>query len=160
MALEIKALQDLDCFKFRDSNDLPGKDYQFTTLHMVFGCKQDIQWKVCLVVGGHLVDLLDNNTYSSTVRGISMKMPHVISQSTGLEALCSDIGNVLVNAYTTEKVYTRAGLEVGPKLCGKIVCQSITMATTLNVALRTVGALDARSILLKLYCALREYLDH
>eukprot|EP00957_Ditylum_brightwellii_P052009 3945102-Ditylum_brightwellii.AAC.1 len=37
------------------------------------------------------------------VKGISAKMLHIISQSAGLEVLCSDIGDAFVNAYTTEK---------------------------------------------------------
>eukprot|EP00957_Ditylum_brightwellii_P166969 12710701-Ditylum_brightwellii.AAC.1 len=63
----------------------------------------DMQRKMHLVAGGHLVDLLDNNVYSSMVKRRSMKMLYIIFQSAGLEALYSDIRNTFVNAYTTEK---------------------------------------------------------
>eukprot|EP00957_Ditylum_brightwellii_P016731 1259368-Ditylum_brightwellii.AAC.1 len=38
-----------------------------------------------------------------------------------MDALCRDIGNAFVNAYTTEQVYTIAGLEFGDMLRGKII---------------------------------------
>ena len=72
MALEVKALQDIDCFEFRPANDAPGGEYQLTTLHMVFDCTQDMRRKACLVAGGHLVNLLDNEVYPSAVKGISI----------------------------------------------------------------------------------------
>eukprot|EP00957_Ditylum_brightwellii_P211906 15366746-Ditylum_brightwellii.AAC.2 len=93
MALEIKALNEMECFDFRDSH--PGR-------------------------GGHLINILDNKVYLSNVKGISVKLLHVISQSAGLDVLCGDIGNAYVNAYTTEEVYAVAGPEFGPGLEGKI----------------------------------------
>eukprot|EP00957_Ditylum_brightwellii_P009479 715396-Ditylum_brightwellii.AAC.1 len=93
----------MDCFKLRDAND------------------QDLHRKARLVAGGHLVNILNNDVYLSTVKGITVKLLHMIAHSTGLTALCGDIGNAYVNAYTTEKVYTRADLEFREELTGKIV---------------------------------------
>eukprot|EP00957_Ditylum_brightwellii_P149397 11378486-Ditylum_brightwellii.AAC.1 len=97
MALEIKALNELECFDFRDAH--PSRGYQRATLHM----------------------------------GVSIKLLHVISQRAGLNALCGDIGNAYVNAYTMEKVYTVAGPEFGPGLEGKIVviCKALYGFATL-----------------------------
>eukprot|EP00957_Ditylum_brightwellii_P181572 13830723-Ditylum_brightwellii.AAC.1 len=113
MALEVDALQEMECFEFRDPGDIPTGGYQRTTLHMVFDCKQDLRRKARLVAGGHLVALLDNDVYSSTVKGISVKLFHVILHSAKLDALCGDIGNAYVNAHTSEKVYAIAGMEFG-----------------------------------------------
>eukprot|EP00957_Ditylum_brightwellii_P011905 897097-Ditylum_brightwellii.AAC.1 len=55
------------------------------------------------------------------VKGINIKLLHVIAHSVGLDALCDDIGNAYANAYTTEKVYAIAGLEIGEDNVGKIV---------------------------------------
>eukprot|EP00957_Ditylum_brightwellii_P207143 15351679-Ditylum_brightwellii.AAC.1 len=41
MAKEVKALQIMECFEFCEHGNGPGKEYQKTTLHMVFDCKQD-----------------------------------------------------------------------------------------------------------------------
>eukprot|EP00957_Ditylum_brightwellii_P207350 15352571-Ditylum_brightwellii.AAC.1 len=113
MALEVDALQEMECFDFRDARDRPAGNYQCTTLHMVFDCKQDLRRKTRLVVRGHLIDLLDNKVYSSTVKGIIVKLLQVIAHRIGLNALCGDIDNTYVNAYITEKVYAVARPEFG-----------------------------------------------
>eukprot|EP00957_Ditylum_brightwellii_P059920 4549283-Ditylum_brightwellii.AAC.1 len=103
------------------AGDIPEGNYQLTMLHMIFDIKQDLHQKTHLVAGGHLMDVLDNEVYSSTVKGISVKLLHVITCSEKLDVLCSDIGNAYVNVYTTEKVYVKAGLEFGEENIGKIV---------------------------------------
>ena len=73
------------------------------------------------MAGGHLVDALDNNIYSSTVKGISVRMLHVIAHKQNLKLLCGDVGNAYVDAYTNELVYSRAGPEFGEELRGSII---------------------------------------
>ena len=101
----------MDCWEFTPEGDIPGDDYQPTTLHMVFDVKQDLRRKARLVAGGHLVELLDNDVYASYVKGISVKLLHIIAHANDLNALCGDVGNAFPNAYTEEKVYAIAGLE-------------------------------------------------
>eukprot|EP00957_Ditylum_brightwellii_P094735 7214569-Ditylum_brightwellii.AAC.1 len=103
MAKEVHALQDMDCFEFREQGNKPGVDFQKTMLCMVFDCKQDERRKARLIVGGHLIVLLDHNIYSSTVKGIGIHLLHVLAHSAKLDVLCGNIGNAYVNAYTTEK---------------------------------------------------------
>jgi hypothetical protein len=119
--LEIKALTDLECFDFKDPEYKCGSEYQKTTLTMIFGVKQDLRHKARLVAGGHLVDALDHNIYSSTVKGVSVKLLHVIAHKTGMSQLCGDVGNAYVNAFTNEKVYAVAGNEFGESLQGCII---------------------------------------
>eukprot|EP00957_Ditylum_brightwellii_P063259 4801100-Ditylum_brightwellii.AAC.1 len=88
---------------------------------MVFDIKKDLHRKAVLVEGGHLVELLDNKVYSSTVKGICVKILHAIAHYNKLDVLCRDIGNAFVNAYTTEQMYAIAGLEFGEMLRGKII---------------------------------------
>ena len=80
---------------------------------MIFYVKNDLRHKAHLVVGGHLVDLFYVEVYSLTVKGISVKMLHVISHRNNYKVLCGDIGNAFVTAETREKVYCIAGLEFG-----------------------------------------------
>jgi hypothetical protein len=72
-----------------------------------------------LVAGGHLVDSLGNNVYSSTAKGISVRVIHAIAHKMKLKLklklLCGDVGN----AYTNELIYSRCGKEFGPNLEGK-----------------------------------------
>ena len=113
---EMDALEELDCFEFHPAGYHPGSDYQSTRLHMIFDVKADtLRRKARLVAGGHLVDALGVDVYSSTVKSISVKLLHVIGHSAKLEALCGDIGNAFVTAYTKEKVYCIAGPEFGDR---------------------------------------------
>jgi hypothetical protein len=119
--LEITSLIDLECFEFKPSDFSPGNEFQKTTLMTVFDVKQDLRRKARLVAGGHLVDALDHDIYSSTVKGISVKLLHVIAHKANLKQLCGDVANAYVNAYTNEKVYAKAGPEFGSDLVGSIV---------------------------------------
>lgn len=112
---EMDALEDLNCFEFHDKDFTPDPEFQRTKLHMIFTVKQDLRHKARLVAGGHLIDVLDNEVYASTVKGISVKLLHVIAHDQKLEPLCGDIGNAFVTAYTKEKVYCIAGPEFGEK---------------------------------------------
>ena len=80
---------------------------------MVFDVKQDLRRKARLVAGGHLIDLIETPTYSSTVNSISVQLLHLIAHQHNLKQLCGDVGNAYVNAYTNEKVFAIAGPEFG-----------------------------------------------
>eukprot|EP00957_Ditylum_brightwellii_P191068 14548167-Ditylum_brightwellii.AAC.1 len=89
-------------------------DKEATTLHMVFDVKQSLDWKCRMAAGGHQVNMLDIQVYSSTVNSISIQLLHVISHKAGLRQLCGGIGNAFPNAYTQEKVCVqKAGPEFG-----------------------------------------------
>ena len=68
--MEIDSLIKLECFKFHPEGHNPGSNYQWTSLTVIFDVKQDLRRKARLVAGGHLVYSLDNNVYSSTVKGL------------------------------------------------------------------------------------------
>jgi hypothetical protein len=118
---EIDSLITLECFEFYDVGHHPGDKYQWASLTIIFDVKQDLRRKARLVAGGHLVDSLDNNVYSSTVKDISVRVLHVIAHRMKLKLLCGDVGNAYVNAYTNELVYSKCGKEFGPELEGKTV---------------------------------------
>ena len=112
----MKALEKMGVFKFRKAGYKPGSQWQKTTVHIVFDVKHDLRRKARAVAGGHLVDAAGIDVYSSTVKGISVKIVQVISHKMGLKLLCGDVGNAYVNAYMKEKVYVPvAGPEFGDK---------------------------------------------
>jgi len=114
--LEMDALENFDAFEFHPKGYNPGPNYQSTRLHMIFDVKADtLRRKARLVAGGHLIDVVGVDVYSSTVKSISVKLLHVIAHSANLEALCGDIGNAYVTAYTKEKVFCIAGPEFGTR---------------------------------------------
>ena len=111
MKMEIQLLNNLECFELQPKDYSLVKEYQKTTLTMIMNLKQDLRHKCKLVAGGHLIDALDHEIYSTTVKSISVKLLQVIVHKANLEILCGDIGNAYVNAYTNEKVYAIAGNE-------------------------------------------------
>jgi hypothetical protein len=121
MEKEMSSLARLECFEFKPEDHQPSNAYQKTTLKVIFEVKQDLRRKARLVAGGHLIDVLNHDVYSSTVKGISVRILHVIAHQQKLDQLCGDVTNAFVNAYTNEKVYARAGLEFGKAMEGKIV---------------------------------------
>ncbi|MGH7954890.1 MAG: hypothetical protein ACREOZ_02900, partial [Gloeomargaritales cyanobacterium] len=80
---------------------------------MIFTVKSDLRRKARLVVEGHVVDAGDLPTYASTVKGISVRLLFLIAAINDLHFLSAEIVNAFVNAYTNEKIYTRAGAEFG-----------------------------------------------
>lgn len=53
------------------------------------------------------------------MKGISVRVLHVIAHKMNLKLLCGDVGNAYVNAYTNELVYSKCGKEFGANLEGK-----------------------------------------
>ena len=112
---EINSLLKLKCFKFEAPNYKPGKDYQYTSLRMIFEAKQDARHKARLVAGGHLVKLNGMSSKSTVVKGISVRLLDIIAHRSKLETICGDVGNAFVTAPCLEKVFSRAGPEFGDK---------------------------------------------
>ena len=113
--VEIKSLLKLNCFKFEAPNFKPGKEYQYTSLRMIFEVKQDGRHKARLVAGGHLVKLHGMSSKSTVVKGISVRLLDIIAHRSKLETICGDVGNDFVTAPCLEKVFPRAGPEFGDK---------------------------------------------
>jgi hypothetical protein len=113
MKAKMKDLFNLEAFNIQSAGYHPGPTYQPTTFTIIFDMKQDLRQKARLVAGGHLLDPMDHSVYSSTVKGISVKLLHVITHKTKLEDLCGNVSLAFVNACTLEKVYAMAGPEFG-----------------------------------------------
>jgi hypothetical protein len=88
---EMLQLIRLKCFDFEAPDFDPGADYQKTRLQLIFGVKQDLCRRARLVAGEHLIDVLNHDVYSSTVKGISVKILHVIAHQQKLKQLCRDV---------------------------------------------------------------------
>ena len=99
---------------------------------MIYGMKEDLRHKACLVTGGHLVNSLDDEFYSSMMRGVNVKLFHVvIAYKTDMTPLCGNIRNTFVNAFTNKKVSAVAGKEFGKALEGSIIIIIIIIKKTL-----------------------------
>jgi hypothetical protein len=118
---EMSQLARINCFDFKPANHNLGNDYQKTKLLLIFGVKQAFRQKAQLVAGGHLVDDLDKDSYSLRVKGVSVKILHVLAHQQDQNQLCGDVTNAFVQAYINKKVYAVAGLEFGLESVDKIL---------------------------------------
>jgi hypothetical protein len=123
---EMRDLFNLECFDIKSIGYAPGDDYQKTTLRIIYNVKQDLRRKAGLVAGEHLVDPLDHSVYSSTVKGISVKLLHVIAHKADMSQLYGNVSLAFVNASTNELVYSIAGPQFGEHE-GKtvIICKAL-----------------------------------
>eukprot|EP00957_Ditylum_brightwellii_P088665 6752923-Ditylum_brightwellii.AAC.1 len=70
---------------------------------MIFDIKQDLRRKARFVVGGHVIDSLQHNTYSLTVKDILVRLLVLAAVKSGLSIMTGDIGNAFCTAPCAEK---------------------------------------------------------
>ena len=70
--------------------------YQFCRLHFVYEIKIDHQFKARLVCDGSMVDLKGLSTRATVVKGISVQLLDLITESQNLRVLTGDIGNAFI----------------------------------------------------------------
>ena len=81
---------------------------------MIFNIKSDtLDRKAHYVAGGHLTDPLKESTYSSVVSRDSVRLFFLLAALNDVEVLTCDVQNAYINAGTKEKVWFRAGAEMG-----------------------------------------------
>ena len=115
---EMAGLQRLNVFKFHSPGHKCNKadGWQFAPMHMIFDIKQqDMRYKARLVVGGHVIDSSDYNTYSSVIENLSVRLVFLAAAHQGLDIMTGDIGNAFPTAPCAEKVWSKCGPEFGEK---------------------------------------------
>ena len=119
-AIEKEMKNVLPAFEFNDKNEEP-VGYKWIKCHMVFDIKTDLTRKARLVAGGHMMEEPKESVYSSIVSRDSIRIAFLIAALNDLEVLSGDIQNAYLNAKTTERVWTTAGLEFGSENVGRPV---------------------------------------
>ena len=107
IAKEMGGLDRLGVFQYFDSGTRFGKDdgWQRAPMRMIFDVKQqDHRFKARLVVGGHVIDSSDYNTYSSTIKDISVRLMMLVACQNNLEFLTGDFSNAFCTAPCPEKI--------------------------------------------------------
>jgi hypothetical protein len=97
--------------KVSDKKAILKSAYQFAPLRCIFDVKQDLRRKARLVIGGHVVDASDHESYSSNMKTISMRLLLLIGARNNLKLLTADISSAYLYADTQEMVYTSCGPE-------------------------------------------------
>lgn len=107
-------------FDIRD-DEVPPIGYKEIHCHLVFDIKSDtLARKARFVAGGHVTDPPKDTTYSSVVSRDSVRIFFLLAALNDVDILACDLQNAYVNAETKEKVWFRAGHELGSD-AGKIV---------------------------------------
>ena len=83
--------------------------------HMIFDVKfgENFRHKARLVAGGHMTDTPNTLTYSSVVSRDSVRIALTIAALNELRVMACDIQNAYLTAECREKIWTRAGPEIG-----------------------------------------------
>ena len=108
-------------FDIRDDGKIP-PFFKEIRCHMIFDIKADtLQRKARFVAGGHMTDPPKDTVYSSVVSRDSVRLFFLIAALNDLDVSCCDVQNAYINAPTKEKVWFRAGSELGQDNKGKVV---------------------------------------
>ena len=97
-------LTEMGSFEFKSVGFVVVRGSQKTKLYIVWGVNQDFIIKERLVPGVYLVVILNHNNYLYTVRGVIVKLLHVVALKKMLDQLCVNISNACVNAYANKSV--------------------------------------------------------
>lgn len=119
-AIEKEMKNVMPAFEFRDDNTVP-IGYKHIDCHLIFDVKTDLTRKARYVAGGHQTDPPKESTYSSVVSRDSVRIAFTLAALNGLDVLAGDVQNAYLNAPTTERCYTTAGMEFGKDRCGRPV---------------------------------------
>ena len=71
--------------------------------------QQDHRFKARLVVGGHVIDSSDYNTYSSKIKCISVRLMIMVLCQNNLEFHTGDVTNAFCTAPSPEKILAVCG---------------------------------------------------
>ena len=91
----------------------PAEGYKKIRVHLVYDVKVTLDRKSQLVADGHLTETPIDGVYSSVVSLRGLKITLLIAEINQMEAWCTDIGNVYLEAYMEELLYIIAGPEFG-----------------------------------------------
>ena len=67
--------------------------WQKAPMRMIFDVKKDGRYKARLVVGGHVIDSSEHETFSSTVQDLSIRLLMLVGLQNGLNFTSADVGN-------------------------------------------------------------------
>ena len=102
----------MPAFELRD-DDKMHTGYKEIGCHMIFDVNMDLTRKSRLVAGGHKTNTSKDSTYASVVSRDSVHIAFTVAALNGLDVIFADVQNAYLNAPTSEKNWTEAGLEFG-----------------------------------------------
>ena len=121
IATEMASMDKMDVFRILAKDEkFDRSTYQYAPLHLVFDVKFDGTHKARYVIGGNRVDSSEFSAYASVVKTENIRILLTLAAKFNLQTMTGDIGNAYLNAYTEERIWSKAGPEFGEK-AGQIV---------------------------------------
>jgi Reverse transcriptase (RNA-dependent DNA polymerase) len=116
-ALELDQIDEYLTFidKGHHTTASPPNGFKRIRVHLVFDIKHDGRHKARLVADGHLTDIPIDSVYSGVVSLRGFRLVLFLAELNDLQLWATDTGNAYLEAYTTEKVYIKAGPEFGER---------------------------------------------
>ena len=98
---------------FEGSVEQLSSRFQEIKCHIIYDVKigENLNSKVCLVVGGHTTGAPATLTYSSVISRNSVRIALTVAALNELEVMACDIQNAYLTADCREKIWTQAGPE-------------------------------------------------
>jgi hypothetical protein len=108
---EMTSQHEMETFILLMEGKLPDGDWQYAPLRMIFTVKSDGRHKARLVIGGHVTDASDYDTYAATIRTDNIRIILFVVVRDYSDMLMGDVMTAYLNALTGEKIWTKCGPE-------------------------------------------------
>jgi hypothetical protein len=103
--LEMVQLDEYDVFVDLEKVGNPGVDSKQINVHLIYAVKYHRRHKTRLVADGHRTDVPVDSVYSGVVSLRGLRMLIFLAELNGLKTWATDIGNVNLEAKTSELVF-------------------------------------------------------
>jgi hypothetical protein len=111
--MEMDQLHEYDTFHDKGVGTAPGEGFKKIIVHLVHAVKHDGRHKARLCANGNLTEIPTHSVYSGVVSLKSLRTVLFLAELNKLQSWATDIGNVYLEAETSEKVCIIAGPEFG-----------------------------------------------
>ena len=113
--LELSQIHEYEVFEDQGHKSVakPPAGYKQIRVHLIYDVKHDGRHKARLVADGHLTDVPLDSVYSGVVSLCGFHLVLFLAELNGLETWATDIGNVYLEAKTSELIFIIAGKVFG-----------------------------------------------
>ena len=119
---ELDELRLYDCFTILPRGESAPPDYQYVPMHLVFDVKFDGRHKSRYVVNGNVTrDMNPEDVYAPVISLDFIRILFLIAVMNNLDVRMVDISCAFLQSKTKEKLYTRAGIEWGEEIAGRVL---------------------------------------
>jgi hypothetical protein len=111
---EVQLLYDThECFRLVETGEKIPEEYHQIPLIWVFAVKFDGRRRARCVAGGHVTPNLTDDLYAGVVNFENVRIAFLAAELFDLDIIAADVSSAFIQAFTSEKVFVKAGPEFG-----------------------------------------------